>query len=255
MRAQDQGTVILSHSDDEGVRLNNGRPGAKDGPKWILHYLGRMVARKSSNIYILKTPRSKISLTKRHELAQKTVQQLLNANHRVITLGGGHDYGYPDAAAYFLKTRGKILNIDAHLDVRPVVNGKNHSGTPFFRFIEKFGGTNLIEWGIQPQCNAIAHQEFARKNGVEIYDRTQEPSKIAGSVGLSICLDAFTGIRGVSAPVMVGLSLEQGLKAVQTYRSQSTWLGIYECAPKFDPIHHDSARYAALLIYHYLHAI
>jgi predicted neuraminidase len=54
---------------------------------------------------------------------------------------------------------------------------------------------------------------------------------------------------------MIGLTLEQGLKAVQTYRSQSAWLGIYECAPKFDPIHHDSARYAALLIYHYLHAI
>jgi formiminoglutamase len=247
--------AILSHADDEGIRLNNGRPGASDGPERLLYYFGRMVhrAEKTPPILVVTDQSRHVDLDRRHEEAYARVSKLLALNCRVVTLGGGHDYGFPDACAYYEQFKGKILNIDAHLDVRPVVDGRLNSGTPFFRFIEKFGGKALIEWGIQEQCNAISHLTFAQESGAKVLSYTKPLPKISGAVGLSVCLDAFEGIRGVSAPAMVGLRAQDGIDAVDTYRKRSRWLGIYECAPKYDPLNEDSARLGALLAYRFIH--
>ncbi len=248
--------AIVSYPDDEGVRINNGRAGAADGPEKILHYLGRMVHRggETPPLLIVSDHLRQAYLEQRHQAAESRVQHLLKLNCRVITLGGGHDYGYPDSAAYHRLFKGKILNIDAHLDVRPVIAGRLNSGTPFYRFIKEFGGKHLIEWGIQNHCNAVSHLEFAKMAGTKILDAGKKLPKIHGPVGLSICLDAFQGIRGVSAPAMAGLSTQQGLEAVRMYGSRSKWLGLYECAPKYDPLNEDSARFAALLAYHFIHS-
>jgi formiminoglutamase len=251
------GIAILSYADDEGIRLNHGRPGAKDGPSRILFYLGRLVHQRgrTPKIFVIKDKLKSSSLAKRHEEAEKRVQALLKKGYRVVTLGGGHDYGYPDAAAYAEVIRGSILNIDAHLDLRPVVSKKLNSGTPFFRFVERFGGYNLIEWGIQDQCNASAHKDYAKTHGVRIYNEDSPCPTISGLVGISVCLDAFQGIRGVSAPAMVGLSAKEGLKAVAALSPRSHWVGIYECAPKYDPINEDSARLGALFAYRFIHPV
>ncbi|MDB5038559.1 MAG: formimidoylglutamase [Bacteriovoracaceae bacterium] len=247
--------AIIGHPDDEGVRLNNGREGAAEGPSRLLYYLGRMVHRTKETppILIISDSISRPSLESRHIETEKRVRHLLKLNCRVITFGGGHDYGFPDASAYYQTCKGKVLNVDAHLDVRPVLEGRLTSGTTFFRFIQKFGGRSLIEWGIQDQCNAISHRNFARKSGAKILDSKSKMPKISGPVGLSLCLDAFKGIRGVSAPCFVGLDPEQGVEVVDAYKKKSQWLGIYECAPKYDPINEDSARFGALLAYRFIH--
>ena len=256
-QSQPEGVVIISYPDDQGIRLNNGRPGAKDGPKRILFYLGRLVYQgsRTPKIFILKENLRSSSLAKRHEEAEIRMKALLKKGYRVLTLGGGHDYGYPDAAAYAEIIRGSVLNMDAHLDVRPVIKNKFNSGTPFYRFVERFGGYTLIEWGIQDQCNAIAHKEYAKNKGVRIYDEESPCPNISGLVGLSVCLDAFQGIRGVSAPVMTGLSIREGLKAAKALSTRSHWMGIYECAPRYDPLHEDSARLGANFAYRFIHPI
>ncbi len=253
--------VILSYSDDEGVRINRGRPGAAEGPARILYFLGRYVHRlhDTPEIFILERFHDKNTDTQlpplkdRHASAERSVLNLLKEGFRVITLGGGHDYGYPDSSAFYQYSSGKILNIDAHLDVRPVVNEEFNSGTPFYRFIERFGGKPLVEWGIQPQCNAVSHLEFAEKAGALVLSYREKLPKISGPVGLSVCLDAFAGIRGVSAPAIVGLSPEDGVEAIRSYAKASRWLGLYECAPAHDPLTEDSARLGALLAYHFIH--
>jgi len=247
--------LILSYPDDEGVRLNRGRPGADRGPERIVHYLGRAIYQGSStpDVFLLSDQFKQDSLNARHEAAEKTVLQMLQAGFRVITLGGGHDYGFPDASAYFQACRGTILNVDAHLDVRPVAEGKLKSGTPFFRFVERFGGKHLVEWGIQEQCNALLHVQYAFQNKIKVASYREPMPKIRGPVGLSICLDAFQGIRGVSAPAVVGLVTDQGVATVEHYARESRWLGVYECAPIYDPQNEDSARFGALLAYRFIH--
>jgi formiminoglutamase len=249
-------TVILSYPDDEGIRLNNGRPGASEGPERILFYLGRFIEQgsKTPPLYVITDPIRQPYIHERHEIAEKRVSKLLKLNYRVITLGGGHDYGYPDASAYHHITKGKILNVDAHLDVRPVIEGRLNSGTPFYRFIQRFGGKALTHWGIQEQCNARSHLAFAKASSAKIYHWQARAPRLPGLVGLSICLDAFEGIRGVSAPALVGLKPEQGLEVINTYGSRSAWLGLYECAPRYDQPNEDSARLAALFAYRFIHS-
>jgi formiminoglutamase len=247
--------AVLSYPDDEGVRLNSGRPGAAEGPERLLHFFGRMIHRRHETppILVVSDSLKFPYLQKRHEEAEKRVLSLLKLNCRVITFGGGHDYGFPDASAYYQSCKGKILNIDSHLDVRPVLDGRLNSGTPFFRFIKRFGGKPLIAWGIQDHCNAISHRTFAEANGVKILSDRDEMPKIKGEVGISICLDAFSGIRGVSAPCFSGLCTKQGVQAVDAFKKNARWLGLYECAPKLDPTNEDSARFGAVLAYRFIH--
>lgn len=244
--------IIISHADDEGVRINKGRPGAKEGPSAILHFLGRCIVHphKTPRLFLLEEGRQSFSLAERHQQAETQSFEILKRGARVITLGGGHDYGYPDASAYFRTTKGKILNVDAHLDSRPVIDGQLNSGTPFFRFIKTYGGKSLIEWGIQDHCNADSHRAFVKASGARIYSWNEACPHIAGSLGLSICLDAFRGIRGVSAPALVGLDPNTGLELILKYRSRSSWLGLYEAAPSIDE---DAARLAAIYAHAFIH--
>lgn len=248
--------VIVSYPDDEGVRNNRGRGGADRGPERILYYLSRLSLHLHSAPKILTTTLSPSmgNLEERHQKAEAILKNLFQEkNLNVISIGGGHDYGFPDAAAYFQSFGGKILNLDAHLDLREPIDGKINSGTPFYRFAERFGGEALVEWGINPHSNSRVLFEYAKSNGIQYFSYDQEMPKISGSVGLSICLDAFQNIRAVSAPSVCGLDSREGLRVIKEYGTQSPWLGVYECAPDLDPPTEDSARLAALFISEYIH--
>jgi len=246
--------AILSYPDDEGVRLNNGRPGASEGPARILYYLGRMIKQsKTPEIIVLGNRFPQLRLSERHEAAEENLHLVFKKGYRAISLGGGHDYGFPDAAAFYRSFKCKILNIDAHMDVRPVVDQKLNSGTAFWRFAEKYKGSSLISWGLQEHCNAESQKDWARSKKIKLLSYTQAMPKIPGRVGLSICLDAFAGIRGVSAPSVLGLSPEQGAKVIASFGKRSPWLGLYESAPRYDPQTEDSARLAAILAYRFIH--
>lgn len=247
--------VVLSHADDEGVRLNNGRPGAAEGPERILHFLGRMTLQSQSpQIFVLSDRTTHLRLSERHEASEQIATKILSLGYRLITLGGGHDYGFPDAAAFLQCGGSKVLNIDSHMDVRPVIDDKLNSGTAFSRLIERFGGHRLVEWGIQSQTNAESQIQWAQKKGAKVFSFEKPLPKISGKVGLSVCLDAFAGIRGVSAPQFLGLSPLHGLQAIRRYGKRSAWLGLYESAPTLDPQTQDSARLAAVFAYHFIHS-
>lgn len=242
--------VIVSYPDDEGVRNNKGRAGASQGPDRILFHLGKLVYREEGAlpVFVIKDIFRSKSLRDRHEKAERLVKVFLEKGYKVVCLGGGHDYGYPDASAYKEVVQGKVLNVDAHLDVRPVVKGRINSGTPFRRWLERFSGKDLIQWGIQEHVNLPSHYEFCLAKKVKILSYREPMPTVKGPLGLSVCLDAFEGIRGVSAPAVVGLHPQNGLALVERYRGQSQWMGIYESAPRHDPINEDSARFGARLV-------
>lgn len=247
--------AIISYPDDEGVRLNNGRPGAAEGPARILYYLGRMIKKsRTPEVIIIGNRFTQLRLSERHEAAEETLDLVFRKGYRAVTLGGGHDYGYPDTSAFYRNFKSKILNIDAHMDVRPVKDFKLNSGTGFFRFAEKYKGTALTAWGLQDQCNAESQRDWALAKKIKLLSYTQSMPKLSGKVGLSICMDAFAGIRGVSAPAVLGLTPEQGAKAIAAFGKKSPWLGLYETAPRYDPQTEDSARLAAIYAYRFIHS-
>lgn len=69
-------------------------------------------------------------LEQRHEAAKKLAKNVLSLGGKWLSLGGGHDYGYPDGASFiesslenFPLERPLVINFDAHLDVHPLTKG------------------------------------------------------------------------------------------------------------------------------------
>jgi formiminoglutamase len=189
---------------------------------------------------------------------------------RLITLGGGHDWAWPDFADW---GAAPLINFDAHLDMRPPPQDTEyagHSGTPFRRILEKERSRlPLSVVGLQSHCNARAHLEWAHAFQVTtIFLEELPPSqelqwkhlmnKIAlGSeaqrLGLSVDMDCFAQMYapGVSAPQPLGLDPGLVLKFLTQFGQKVQHLGIYECNPRYDQ-GSATSRLAAKIIHEFL---
>ena len=146
---------IISVPFDHGVKLINGRPGARFGPKKIIQEFYKSIKNiRLNNFITIKYERIKPiaeDVKSTHELVTNAVRKIIKSGEIPIVIGGGHDISFGSGKAAFLEYKkfGQI-NLDAHYDVRPVVNGKITSGTPFRRLLEKkfLNGKNFVELGV-----------------------------------------------------------------------------------------------------------
>lgn len=275
--------TLTGYPDDEGILKNGGRIGAADAPDRIRNFFYRMTppallgSKSTSEIYDLgNLSRHGLDLAKRHENARAIALQAHTGGQRAITFGGGHDYGFPDAAAYceWARSRGEkplVINFDAHLDVRPMNHGIT-SGTPFFRLLEEFPETDFVEIGLQAQCNSAAHVEWLKSKGgllsfeEERHTRgeslTETLARLLGdkalksrSAFLSIDIDAFTSAVAPGA----SQSWPTGFDPADFF-SCFTWcmgrfdtrgLGVYEVSPRLD-VDDRTSRLAALIAYRFV---
>lgn len=209
-------------------------------------------------------------------MASEFARGALDSGARWISLGGGHDYGYPDAKAFIEWSRAQgmrplVLNFDAHLDVRPTVKGLS-SGTPFFRMLEAFPDTDFAEIGIQSQCNSRSHLEWVRSRGARVLmqedvEASGEPMVTAltrllsdwlvkpRAVFLSIDIDGFSSAvaPGCSQSWATGFTPEQFFPCLQLLaaRLDARALGIYEVSPPLDQDDR-TAKLAAQIIHRVL---
>lgn len=284
---EDLGPEVVSlwgYPDDDGIRLNGGRPGARLAPETIRMCLYRMTpARSWPRTCLIKDQGdwaiSDLSLEDRSELVRQGV--LAHYQERgsfLVTLGGGHDYGFPDGAGFIEAFRSSdpalkplVLNFDAHLDVRPIDRGLT-SGTPFRRLLETYPGEfDFVEIGIQNHCNSPFHWEWALQNGASILsleeihnfgfqDSLKEIIEPAPRRPLWISLDIdvlkSSEAPGCSAPNASGLSVGD-LQKLWPWLFASfdvRGLGIYEVSPDLD-VDNRTSRVAALMIHSSLHEI
>jgi formiminoglutamase len=273
--------TVLGYPDDEGIQNNGGRKGASQGPDTIRKYLYRMTLPmlRPSPIQLNDIGNLIISpkLEERHKVAQSKLEILFKTSN-VISFGGGHDYAYPDGAA-FLKTFSQekykplIINFDAHLDVRPLKDNIT-SGTPFYRLLENFQNFDLLEIGIQSQCNSSFHYDWALKKGAQVltYDELvmsgetftkkmleflephilkKRPAYI--SIDMDCLSSAFApGCSQVFATGLTPFDLLPVLK-ILLKRLDVKILGIYETSPALD-IDDRTSKLAAQLAYEYVFA-
>lgn len=141
--------VLIGFPYDEGVRRNNGRIGAKQGPKsfrQLLKRTGTVVNAEYDNLDIRKYLTisdggdidETLTLEQAHSQLEKTIENLLLKKKIPFVIGGGNDQSYPNASALLNTSKSiLIINIDAHLDVRPLKeNQMSHSGSPFRLLLE-----------------------------------------------------------------------------------------------------------------------
>lgn len=274
---------ILGYQDDEGIKLNGGRAGAAEAPHKIREYLYKMTPpcelhQLGENKYldIGNLNFSNLDLAARHQNVLQNLTELYKKNITPISFGGGHDYGYPDAAA-FVKTHQNsqikpvVLNFDAHLDVRPTQKGFS-SGTPFYRLLNEVHlQFEFAEIGIQPQCNSVSHKKWAQDKGAHIFELSQIQQNLGlcslleqdlfkqltpqTPVFISFDIDSLNSSEagGCSQSWATGLSLTDYLNFFKKLSQicDLKGLGIYEVSPSLDTDNRTS-KTAALIAYHFI---
>lgn len=278
--------VILGYPDDRGVDRNGGRSGAAEGPDTIRKYLYRMTPcrRMPRNLKIVDLGNFRswsLNLEEAHNIARKNIGQIRSKGCKIVTLGGGHDWAFPDFIDFSSykpsgTEKSHIINFDAHLDMRPnpeSADKKNHSGTPFRKILEHNSGlteNRLSCVGLQEVCNSTHHIQWALGKRASLIfledfpssthelmqflvEKLELKSPIKTTYGLSIDMDAFPqGVSpGVSAPQAIGLDPLVPIHTMTLLKNQVLQLGVYETNPRFD---RDDAtsRLAARMVFEFL---
>ena len=169
--------ALLGIPDDTGVKLNNGRPGAAEGPAAFRAALQRYgVAQPhdwdwptiwdAGDIQIVPG-----DLHATHERVTEATRAIIEQGVFPIMIGGGHDLTFPfvRAVAEYHKPMHGIY-FDAHLDVRD----ETGSGMPFRRLIESGAASTLRVHGLDPYANSREHTEWFLAHGGRIAGRNHD---------------------------------------------------------------------------------
>ena len=262
--------VLLGFPSDEGVRRNGGRVGAALGPAAIRSALYRLApdARYPRFDELLSRTRDlgDVAISGDVEMDQQRLGEELKSYIELgcfcIVLGGGHETSYGHFLGYTRAGRRvEILNWDAHPDVRDLVQGRAHSGSPFRQAIEDGSGAcrRYSVAGLQPQAVAREHVAYVERQGRTVWRDDVTPERIAqlyrstdGPALVSFDLDAVNEAEapGVSAPNAGGLSSDLWIEAAyQAGRSPAvSSADIVELNPAVDR-DGQTARLAAVTVW------
>ena len=258
---QDSKIALLGYAVDAGVISNGGRSGAKDGPDSIRKMLGPLANHVNETTLVYDYGNIVVEdddIDAAQLLMRDTIYTCLQENHLPVILGGGHDAAYPHFLGIqkHLATTGQtvgIINFDAHFDLRPLIDGKGHSGSPFLQIANQFSNSfNYLVLGIQKASNPKTLFETASSlncNFLEIEQFTiahwdlvkNSITNFIGSVDkvyVSIDLDGFSSAYapGVSAPSPIGFTPEIVWKALDEIIQSNKLLSvdIVELNPAYD---------------------
>lgn len=196
--------ALLGLPDDTGVRLNDGRPGAANGPAAFRAALARFgVAEPATGrlprVFDAGDLEPGRTLEETHRRVTATTGALLDAGLFPIAIGGGHDLTFPFARAVAERhPRPTGLYFDAHLDVRETVG----SGMPFRKLVEECGVPALHLHGFRPLVNSREHQAWFKAHGGKTYsDQARIFLPRARAIFVSFDLDVLDAAHapGVSA--------------------------------------------------------
>ncbi|MBO0324329.1 formimidoylglutamase [Muricauda sp. CAU 1633] len=285
LEAQKKSIALLGYACDEGVRRNQGRVGASDGPDAIKNSFAKMPNHLGSNVLLHDV--GSIACdggdmeSAQNQLAE-AVGLLLQKKQFPIVLGGGHDvaYGHYNGIKSYLdaKKEGQtigIINFDAHFDLRKNTEQSN-SGTPFYQIAkdcEKEGvDFNYLCLGIRKDANDRNLFQTARDLDViyvmsetfqvtfleEITTFINAFTKNVDHVYVTIDLDGFSSAfaPGVSAASPMGFTPHIVLECLKTIIGSGKLISmdIAEMNPKYD-IDGQTAKLAASLMHHVAHAV
>lgn len=272
----DSYVVLIGFPSDEGVRRNGGREGAAAAPDEIRKALYKMTPKAEKPeafAGLLKKTvdvgNFKVSGDLENDQAEfgKLIGGYLKQNIIPIILGGGHETAFAHFLGYAEENiETAIFNMDAHTDVRPLKEGKAHSGSPFRQAIDHSSAccNKYLAAGLQPYAVTQSHLDFIDKNGGSYLFRDEvNITSISGlfneheseSLMVTFDMDAVDQSQapGVSAPCSNGLPADLWLMAAYlSGKSKQVWsFDISEVNPAFDR-DGQTARLAAVTVWNFL---
>ncbi|MDL1862303.1 formimidoylglutamase [Betaproteobacteria bacterium PRO7] len=267
-----RGVALLGFASDEGVRRNQGRIGAAQGPQAVRRLLANLPVHARFALYDAGdvTCEGGALEAAQDDYAARAAM-LLDEGQLAVGLGGGHEIAW---ASYLALTRSRamksasaklgILNFDAHFDLRK--DERSTSGTPFLQALDHAAANGLaVEYrclGISESSNTRALFDRARERGV-VFRRDDELTLLAldariaelrdwlrtvDHLYLTVCLDVLPAsvAPGVSAPAARGVALDvlEPLVALAAGSGKLRLADIAELCPPHD-IDQRTARVAA----------
>lgn len=276
---------ILGVPFDYGIKLVGGRPGARFGPARVKREFFKLIKKQRSK----EAKKQRIQITdygnvkpvsrnpkKTHQKVTKAVQKIIKDDAIPIVIGGGHDISFASIKAIALAYK-KIgaVNLDAHYDVRPVVDGKINSGTPFRRLLDGkyLSGKNFVELGIHSPKNLVEHYKYLIQkkatllklnsvNSLGINKLLDKAFKIACRNTKGIVLDIdIDGIQkrfapGCSAPCVKGFTKKQVLQAAYNAGKNKDvkLFNLMEVSPPYD-VRNKTVKLGAKLIFYFIRGL
>lgn len=263
---------VIGFPSDIGTARNGGRPGGFTGPTAFRRFLnskgpivnpemnvdlsGFSIVDRGNVVEPLNSLNDDLwsnKLEQAHEKLYESVLEALQSGYFPFCIGGSNDQSYPNARA-LMKFHGasnvSVVNIDAHLDVRPFVPKPDslrmtseqdtetffpHSGSPFRQLLEHEGfiGSNFAEFAVQGMQCSKEHADFVVSKGAsiqwlgqiihrnsttsaseqfkELLDKLSDKEQ---KIFVSFDIDAVKGADapGVSCPSPIGLSADDALE-------------------------------------------
>ncbi|QLK86692.1 formimidoylglutamase [Staphylococcus sp. 17KM0847] len=272
IESQSADVALLGYAIDEGVLLNKGRVGAKEGPDAIRRAFAGLPAMTDTVIKDYgNVTHEEGELYETQQLFGKYVTQLLNKHQRTILLGGGHDMAYAQylgvREAYPDQSIG-VINIDAHFDNRDAP--RSTSGTSFRQMLEQDEQLDYFVLGIQRAGNTQSLFDYAEQSQTEyvlveelqgyvdprIKNKIEQFIHTHDVILFTICMDVIDSAYapGVSAAAVLGLTPSIVLslaKRIMQY-DKVTSLSIAEMNPTYD-IDQRTAKLIAHMLTYLIH--
>lgn len=252
--------ALIGLPDDTGVTMNNGRPGAAEGPTALRAALARYgVAEPSGWTWPRVFDAGDVvvepgDIHETHRRASEAVRGVMDLGLFPIAIGGGHDLTFPFVRAVARPTvPWHGVYFDPHLDVRD----ETGSGMPFRRLIEGGIANALTIHGFQPFANALEHVRWFQAHGGRISDLSPEDPWPTRDTFVSLDMDVIDQAfaPGVSAMNPCGWSpqLAERWVAAAGRNPRVRCFDIMELSPPNDPSGR-TARLAAHLLLTFLRA-
>jgi formiminoglutamase len=267
---------------DKAVSLGGGREGARLAPAKVREALKKYgttfnieqnIDISDLNIVDFGDVVVTEDIAETHEIITAAVDHLLTKGILPIVIGGGHDTSIGTVRALSESYSREIggINIDAHFDVREIVDNRITSGTPFRKLLdmELLKGENFVEMGAHDNLNSRTYYDYIMLKKVSVFTLSEviagiptimkKALKIAGSntkstfVSIDIDSVAQCFAPGSSAPDAWGFNPEQ-IRELAFLAGASEAIGlldIVEINPKFD-VDNRTARLGASIIISFL---
>lgn len=257
---------LIGFESDEGVRRNQGNPGAALAPNVIRTYIGNLPfhmkhkqVKDYGNITCILG-----DLEGAQTALGQAVTGMLEDKVFPIMIGGGHEtfYGHFLGEKNFRAHQSiGIINIDAHFDMRP--DETPSSGTMFRQALEANDDVGYLCLGIQELGNTKTLFDAAARFKVQYmledemhelsaaYEKIDQFAANYDAVIVTVCMDAIASsfAPGVSAPSPFGLEAKQVrslLRHIATLDNVSS-MDVSEVNPLVDE-KDKTSRLAALLV-------
>ena len=256
--------MIFGFSSDDGCVKNGGRAGASLGPTEVMKILPKvgpvMNCELDISIEHLKVQwyGKDNGFFHAHDDLSYALSQCWACP---IVIGGSNDQSFPNALGLLMNFPDlDVINIDAHLDVRP---GEGHSGSPFRELLNlpAFMG-KFTEFAAQGNQCSKAHVDFVKSKGGDIVwlrevnkdSFTQILSARPNPLFVSFDIDSIraSDCPGVSCPSTRGLTADQALDICLQAGACERVVGLD--LSEFNPLieNNITPRLVCQMIYHFL---